>query len=226
MKRILAALMLLALAGAASAEPRRLGGFEQVNASGRFRVEVSVGPAFSVSVDGPDAARISTRVDGDTLKIAPTRRPWFSGEPSYDATVRVTLPRFEGAAAARGAIFDAVGGGECVNFDAAAAMGAALTVRDLYCASVDASAAMGGEIVLAGACRNLDVAAAMGGTVNASALRCGAVDASAAMGGEIEAFANQTYEASAAMGGSVNIAGGGRATDRSTAMGGSITPRP
>lgn len=215
----------LAAAGAAYAEPRDLDGFDQVNAAGRFRVEISVGPTHSVDVEGADAAQIATRVDGDTLKIEPRRRPWFGAERRYDAMVRVTLPHFTGVAAARGAEVNASGGGECTSFDAVAAMGAALNVRELACATVDAAAAMGGSLELAGACRTLDVTAAMGGAVEAAALRCTTVDASAAMGGAIQAFAERTYDASAVMGGNVDIRGGGHATDRSAVMGGSISER-
>ncbi len=225
MKQLFAMLALGVLVGGASAEPRAVTGFDNVNASGRFRVEIAIGPAHSVNVEGPDAARIVTRRDGDTLKIEPRRRPWFGGEPRFDALVRVTLPRLEGVAAARGANVSAIAGGDCSEFDAVAAMGANLVVRELYCGRVDASAAMGGVIELIGGCRTLDVAAAMGGTVNAEALRCDTVDASAAMGGEIKAFAETSYDASAAMGGDIDVSGGGRAIDRSTALGGSVRER-
>ncbi|MEQ1616844.1 MAG: DUF2807 domain-containing protein [Terricaulis sp.] len=226
MRKFLSILALAALAGAASAEPRSVTGFDNVNASGRFHVEIAVGAAHTITVEGPDAARIITRRDGDTLKIEPRDRPWFGGEPRYDALVRVTLPRFEGVAAARGAQVNATGGGSCTSFDAVAAMGANLVVRELYCGHVDASAAMGGVAELIGGCRTLDVSAAMGGTVHAEALHCETVDASAAMGGEIKAFAETSYDASAAMGGDVDIRGGGRAADRSTALGGSVNERP
>ncbi len=225
MRKLVAILALGALTGAAAAEQRSIAGFDNVNASGRFRVEIAVGPTHTVNVEGPDAASIVTRRDGDTLKIEPRNRPWFGGEPRYDALVRVTLPRFGGVAASRGAQVTATGGGACTDFDAAAAMGANLMVRELYCGHVDASAAMGGEMELVGGCRSLDVSAAMGGVVEANALHCETVDASAAMGGEIKAFAETSYDASAAMGGEVDVSGAGRAADRSTALGGSITER-
>lgn len=225
MKKLFVVLAFGALAGAAAAEPRALTGFDNVNASGRFRVEIAVGSAHTVNVEGPDAARIVTRRDGETLKIEPRDRPWFGGEPRYDALVRVTLPQLAGVAAARGAQVNATGGGACADFAAAAAMGANLVVRELYCGHVDVSAAMGGVVELIGACRTLDVSAAMGGSVEADALQCGTVDASAAMGGEIKAFATTSYDASAAMGGDIDISGGGRAADRSTALGGAVRER-
>jgi hypothetical protein len=225
MRTLLAFAAVATLAGAAQAEPRSVAGFDEVNASGRYRVEIAVGPQFRVDVQGADGSRILTRRDGYALKIEPRNRPWFGGEPRYDALVRVTLPRLEGVAASRGATVTVEAGGDCDGFEAVAAAGASLTVRSLYCSTVDASAAMGASIELAGGCRMLDVAAAMGASVDAVELRCATVDASAAMGGEIGAFAQQSYDASAAMGGSVEVHGGGRATDRSAALGGSISER-
>lgn len=218
---MIASLAALAFAAPAWAETRNVSGFDTVNASGRFRVEVSVGPHYAVTVEGADAARIRTRVDGDTLKIEPTRRPWF-GEPRYNATIRVVLPQLEGVAAARGATVRASGGGACGEFSAAAAMGAVLNVSALACDTVNAAAAMGAELTLAGTCGALDVSAAMGAEVRAEELRCRVVDASGAMGADITAFASISYDAAASMGADVEVSGGGRAGDRSAAMGGSI----
>ena len=217
--------MLSSLAAAlpASAELREVSGFDQVAVEGRFRVEVTVGPEYRVYADGPDASRIQTVVEDDTLEIRPARRPWFGGNPQYDATVRVTLPRLESVTAARGASVRATAGGECDRFGAAAAMGSALTVNGLQCDMIEAAAAMGANLTLAGACESLDVAAAMGAVVEAAELRCGSVDASAAMGADIEAFASAAFDASASMGGSINVAGGATSGDRSAVMGGSIT---
>lgn len=217
---------MLLLAGPAQAESRDVSDFDSVAASGRFRVEITAGQPYSVSVEGADAEDITTRLDGDTLKIQPRRRPWFGPEPRYDAVVRITLPELEGVVAARGSTVLANGAGDCTSFDATAAMGGQLTVRDLYCGAIDATAAMGATVELFGACRSLDVTAAMGGAVKAEELHCDTVDASAAMGGAVRAFAARTYDASAAMGGSIDVAGGGRAAGSTAVMGGSVSPRP
>lgn len=217
------ALLVGALAGAAHAETRALSGFTQVSAADRLTVEVSIGETYSVEVTGSDADRVRTRLDGRTLKITDARRPWFGTSRRLDANVRVTAPRLEGVAAARGAELTATISGECDDFSAAAAMGATTRVSGLACQSVDASAAMGGELELTGACETLDVSAAMGGSVGARDLRCRTVDASAAMGGDIRAYASESYDASAAMGGAISFAGEARRGDTSAAMGGSIS---
>lgn len=225
MRTPLIALTMLAVSGPVFAEPRALTGFNHVNASGRFTVEVRVGDGYSVSVDGPDAARIRTVVEGDTLKIEPTRRPWFGPEPSLDATIRVVMPELEGVSGARGVELTAVAGGACRGFSAAAAMGAVVDVRQLECNTVDASAAMGAELTLAGTCEALDASAAMGAVVRAGDLRCNLADVSAAMGADVSVFASEGYDASAVMGASVNLAGNPGYGDRSAVMGGSITIR-
>jgi hypothetical protein len=213
----------LLLVGAAQAETRDLSGFTHVNASGRFRVEVVTGEHFSVSVDGADAERVRTAVEDDTLVIEPRNRPWLGGSPRLDALVRVTLPRLEGASAAQGMAMAADVAGACGDFSAAAAMGASLTVTSLECATVEAVAAMGGDLNLTGACGTLEGTAAMGGNVNARALVCEHANVNAAMGGGVAAFAAQSYDATAAMGGSINLGGSPQRGDRSSSMGGSIT---
>jgi len=216
-----AALAAAALVAPAQADTRNITGFDNVNANGNYRVEVAVGPAYGVTVEGRDAARIRTRRDGDTLRIEPVSRPWF-GNPRINAVVHVTLPRLEGVAAARGAELTATAGGACTSFSANAAMGATLHVRAIECETVNANAAMGAEMILAGTCGDLDASAAMGADVNAEALHCRTVDASAAMGADINAFASASYDASASMGGDISVAGDGQANSSRTAMGGAV----
>jgi hypothetical protein len=224
MHRLIAPVLLAVLMAApAAAETRDLSRFDEVHASDRLRVEVLVGDGYSVEVTGADAGRVRTRLDGDELRISDARRPWFGSGRRLDALVRVTTPRLEAVAAARGAELSATLSGPCDDFDAVAAMGGLVEVDGLQCDEVDAAAAMGGVLRLTGRCRVLDVSAAMGGTVRAETLECELVDASAAMGGDIDAFASLSYDASAAMGGAVNVAGGARAADTSAVMGGSVT---
>jgi hypothetical protein len=224
MRELMIAGLALAVASPALADTRSLSGFDNVNASGQFSVEVLVGPEYGVTVNGSDAARIRTRVDGDTLRIEPVNRPWF-GNPRYEATIRVTLPRLEGVAASRGATLRASAGGECSSFEAAAAMGSDMWVGGLQCGAVEAAAGMGATLTLEGACRDFEAAAAMGAVVRAANLHCETADVSAAMGGEIAAYASVSYDASAAMGGDITVSGGAANSDRSAAMGGSITQR-
>lgn len=219
---MIASVALAAFTLPATAETRALSGFDAVNASGNYRVEVAVGDGFAVDVSGADAARIRTRVEDNLLKIEPARRAWF-GNPRYDAVVRVTLPRLEGVAAARGMTMTATAGGECPSFDAVAAMGAELSVTGIQCDAVDASAAMGAVLTMTGACETLNVSAAMGAAVRARDLHCESADISASMGADVVVYATASYDASAAMGADVRVAGGALQGDRSAAMGGSVS---
>lgn len=203
-KFVLASAAILALAAPATAEVRAHSGFDGVAASGHFDVEVSIGAEFLVDITGPDAARLRTHVEDDTLKIQTRNRPWFGGEPHVNATVHVTLPRLESLVAARGAEVSAVG----------------LDSDDL-----DLVAAMGGELTASGACGALSATAAMGGVINAGDLHCVSADVSAAMGGDARVFATESLDASAAMGGSVRVGGAPAHTDISTAMGGDVDLR-
>lgn len=213
---------LVALSPQAFAETRNVRGFDSVGVEGNYRADVAVGSAYSVTVEGPDAARIRTRVEDGTLKVEPVSRPWF-GNPRYNAVVHVTLPRLETIAAARGAEVTAIAGGACTDFTAAAAMGAVLSVGSIECESVSATAAMGSQLTLAGTCGDLDVSAAMGADVSAEDLRCRTVDASASMGASLNAYASVSYDASASMGGDIDVSGEGGSGDRHASMGGSIS---
>ncbi|MBY0564564.1 MAG: DUF2807 domain-containing protein [Hyphomonadaceae bacterium] len=218
---VISSLIMGLLVTPAAADERALSGFDSIVVSGNFRTQVSTADAFSVRVEGPDAQRIRTRVDGDTLRIDPVRRPWF-GSPHFDATVTIAMPRLVSIAATRGAEVTANATGECNTFDATAAMGAQMEVSGLNCSAVDATAAMGANLALEGACERLDATAAMGGAVRAAGLHCRVADASAAMGGSIEAFASESYDASAAMGGDIDLKGGPTTGERSAVMGGSV----
>lgn len=198
-KLLLAGAAALAMASSAIAETRNLSGFEGVAASGRYSVEVTIGSAFAVEVTGPEASRLRTWVDDDTLKIEPRNRPWFGSEPRIDASVRVTLPRLVSLAAARGA-------------DVRAA--------DLQAGALSLAAAMGGEVTASGTCTALSAAASMGGAVDASDLQCTSADVAASMGGDARVFASQSLDAAASMGGSVRVGGAPAHTEIATSMGG------
>ena len=208
--RLVGLVLALALAApvtvhaAAAADTRAHSGFTGVGASGRYRVEVVQGASYGVTVDGPDAARIETRVEGRTLQIRPNNRPWFGVEPAYDVVVRVSAPTITDLAVARGG-----------------QMRAELT----QASALDLSAAMGAELDVSGACGDLDASAAMGATIDAHGLACRSVDASASMGGDMRVHATESVDASASMGGSIRVTGAPAQRETSATMGGDISIR-
>ncbi|MEZ6024105.1 MAG: DUF2807 domain-containing protein [Hyphomonadaceae bacterium] len=205
MHRLIApALLTMALAAPAMAETRSLTNFDSVNASDRLVVEVSMGQAFAIDVDGPDANKVETRIQNGVLHIRQTNRPWFGSPRAINATVHVTMPAVQGLAASRGASLRAH----------------AITADDMSLA-----AAMGGELEISGACRSLSAAASMGVVVDADAFECETADVAASMGGEANVFASASFDGAASMGGTIEIAGGGHASDTATSMGGTINYR-
>ncbi len=228
MKRLIALVLLTtALTIPAAAETRDLSGFRAVDAEDQLHVTITLADRFSVEVTGADADRIRARVDGRTLYIDDARRPWFGRSPRLDAHVRITAPAIESVSAARGVQLDAnIAGGACDTFNVSASMGGTASVTGAQCNEVSSSASMGGVVRIGGVCRIHDVSASMGGYVRANDMQCESVDASASMGGDIRAFASQSYDASAIMGGAVNVAGGGRASDTSTVLGGDVRGEP
>ncbi|MBL8543930.1 MAG: DUF2807 domain-containing protein [Hyphomonadaceae bacterium] len=192
---------LAALTMSASADTRDISGFTGVGVSDHIAVEIATGPAYTVEVTGSDAARVRTRVEHGSLQISDARRPWFGQAPRLDATVRITMPRVERLAAARGA---------------------EVAARDVNADELSIAAAMGGQLEVSGTCSALSAAAAMGGVIDAGELHCATAEVSAAMGGAAEIYASQSYEASAVMGGAIDIAGEAQRGEVSTVMGGAV----
>jgi hypothetical protein len=198
---LIAASAMIACVGAASADTRNLQGFTGVGAEGQFHVDVAVGDHFSVEVTGPDADKIDTHIEGNSLHIS--GKGWhFFGEPRFNARVHVVLPRLESIGAARGAEVDVAG----VNAD-----------------HIALNAAMGGEVHAAGSCQNLSAHAAMGGEIDAAALDCRNADVASAMGGDAHVSVSQSLSASAAMGGAVHVSGNPPQRSSREAMGGEVS---
>ncbi len=191
----------LALVTTASAETRALAGFTGVAAEDQIDVFITIGQTYSVDVSGPDAARVRTEIRDQTLKISQANRGWFGRNHDLDATVRITMPRIDSIAAARGA---------------------EVTAHNITAGAMDLAAAMGGVIEIDGECTALSASVAMGGVLDADEFRCRSADVSAAMGGVAEVYATGTFDASAAMGGTIDIAGGASG-DVSASFGGVIS---
>lgn len=198
---LIAGAAIVALAGVANAEIRRVSNFTGVSAADRIRVEVALGDAYRVEVVGSDADKVTTRVDDDTLVIRRTHRPFWGGTPPIDATVRVTMPAVENLASSRGA---------------------ELNASNVSAEHISLAAAMGGELRVSGTCTDLNAAVSMGGSIRAEGLECRDADLAASMGGDARVFVSNRYDAAASMGGSINVSGGGRSGDIATSMGGLV----
>lgn len=181
MRLILAAsVLVLASAGVAHAETRNLTGFTRVAARAGTDVEVTVGSGYSVEVTGRDAARVTTRIDGDTLVVEPVRG--WSWRGPRDANIHITMPRVEGLDASSGADLIATGlnGGE-----------------------VSLATSSGADLRVSGTCASFEADASSGSDLNAQNLRCesGSVDVSS--GADARVFASGRLDVDASSGGGV-----------------------
>jgi hypothetical protein len=174
-----ASALVLATAGVAHAEVRNLSGFTKVDANAGTDVQVTVGGAFRVEVTGRDAARIITRVEGDTLIVQPQRGFSWRGR---QANIRVTMPSVDGFSASSGADLIASG----------------VNAQDI---TLDSSS--GAVLRVSGACRTFTADASSGADLDARNLRCesGAVDVSS--GADARVFATGRIDIDASSGGGV-----------------------
>lgn len=174
-----AAALVVATAGVASAEVRNLTGFTKIAASAGADVQVSVGGAYHVEVTGRDAARIRTRLQGDTLIIEPT--PGWSWR-GRQANVRVSMPRVSGLSASSGADLVATGvnGGD-----------------------IDLDSSSGADLTVSGVCASFTADASSGADIHAQNLRCenGSVDVSS--GADARVYASGRLDVDASSGGGV-----------------------
>lgn len=198
---IFAALVFAALAAPAAADTRAHSGFSRIRAADQLRVEVTIGPQYTVHVSGGDAHRIRTEVEDGALRIRQRDRGWFGGGRPLDAVVRVTMPRLDGIAASRG-----------------------VTVRaeNVQAREFSIAGSMGAVVRITGSCSDVSVAGSMGAVIEAGQFECQTADVSASMGAEIRVNAQAQVEASASMGGAIDVVGSPQTREVGTAMGGSI----
>jgi len=224
MRRLIApALLALALAGPAAADTRDLSGFREIHSAGKFDVEFTQGDAYSVRVNGSDAADVITRVTGNALRITQRGNSWFGGNRRLDARVVVTAPRIEALSAARGASVRAEGEISAPDLTLSAVQGGALNVASLAADELSLHASQGGAIEASGQCGTVRASASMGGALSADGVNCARAHASASMGGVASVHAREFLDASATMGGAVNVSGHPTQNDTSSMMGGAIS---
>lgn len=201
---VLTAAALMALAGAAAAETRQIpvSQITEVEAAGRFAVEIVQGAEASAALDGSaaDLARVTARTNGGKLIVTDNCR-LNCGNQKLDVTLRVTAPGIQAISASRGV--------------RARATGLATTQLEL-------DAAMGATVTAEGRCTTLDAEARMGGVIEADKLTCHVATVRTAMGGVAEVHADQSLTARASMGGVVEVKGAPATRNTSASMGGVI----
>lgn len=204
MRRLLLSLSVLALAApaaqAASDDPT---GFTAIDAQGQYRVEVTIGDHYAVTVDGPDAAGVAIHNDGHTLQLRQTaKRGWFGDSHRLNAVVHITTPALTAVDSSRGM---------------------ELWANGVHADQFDVHASMGTEMHLGGTCGALTVNASMGAEVRAAELDCASVQIEAGMGAEVRVHAHDSATAHASMGAEVRVTGHPQRQQHSAGLGGEVS---
>lgn len=203
MRRLLLSLTVLALtAPAAYAANENPTGFTAIDAQGQYRVEVTMGDHYGVTVDGPDAAGVGIHSDGATLQLRQIAKNGWGGPHRLNATVHVTTPALTALTSSRGM---------------------ELWANGLRANQFDVHASMGTELHLGGTCGALTVNASMGAEIDASGLDCASAQIEASMGAEVRVHAHDSATAHASMGGEVRVSGRPPRQEHSAGLGGEVS---
>ena len=189
-------------------------GFDAVSVVGPHRVEISVGPAWSVRADGPRDTLEETEVEVEDgrLEIHPVengrweRERWRDYEP---ATFYVTLPRISAASLVGSGDMriDRVEGDE---FAASVAGSGDLDVAALQVDDARFSIAGSGDLVARGSARRSRVSVAGSGNVRARGVTSDPAQVSIAGSGDAALTVESEAHVSIVGSGDAEIAGGAR----------------
>jgi hypothetical protein len=194
-------------------------GFEQVSVVGPHHVLISVGPAYSVSVEGPQETLDLTEVvvEDGRLKIQPKddwwerggRREWERWRDYKAATYHVTLPRISGVSLMGGGNMsvDRVEGAE---FSASVAGSGDLDVATLRVDDARFSIAGSGDLIARGSARNSRVSIAGSGNLRAGDVTSNDASISIAGSGNVALRVEDAARVSIVGSGDVEISGPAR----------------
>jgi hypothetical protein len=203
MRYLLVSAALLGFAVPAHAADANLTGFNAIDAQGQYRVEVTIGDHYAVSVEGPDASGVQIRNSEHTLELRQIAKTgWFGGSHRLNAVVHIVTPSLNAITSSRGLEFSAAG---------------------IHADQLDVHGSMGTEMELSGVCGALSIHGSMGADINAKGLDCASAEVDAEMGADIEARAHESAVAHASMGGDIRISGNPQRRDRRTGLGGDVS---
>ncbi|MEM9495055.1 MAG: head GIN domain-containing protein [Pseudomonadota bacterium] len=165
-------------------------GFEAIDIAGVFDLDVTVGPEYSIRLDGPAEKidRIEVSVSGNTLRLSRKKRKGVKWGREKDGSVHaeITLPSL--------VAFEASGvvDGDVVGIDAGRF---ALEMSGV------------GDIDVSGECGSLVADISGVGDLNAKKLECATVRVSVSGVGDASVFAKDAVDASVSGMGSVDVYG-------------------
>ena len=182
-------------------------GFDSVSLAGSDDVDVTVGPAFSISATGPQAVldRLEIKVDGSNLKIGRKNSASWNWN-SRGATIRVTMPSIKGATIA-GSADMSIDKVEGQSFDAGIAGSGNLRVKAIKVETLKAGIVGSGDANLGGTANSVDLSIAGSGNVEADDLKATNASVSILGSGDIRLHVTGSANGSVAGSGDVNIRG-------------------
>lgn len=194
-----AAVLALSASGAGAQEMLDLETFDAIEASVGVDLEVEVGPAQSVSVQGADRDRFALDVRRGRLEIEP--KSSMRNFDGVDFAVRITMPALTALEVSTGV---------------------QATVTGVDAERLEVEVSTGAEARLAGRCDRLEIEVSTGSKADANDLRCDHVIASANTGGDLRVHAARSIDASASLGGAIEVAGDPANRAVSTSLGGDV----
>ncbi len=193
----------LAIAPMAHAETRDLAGFDGVSASGKLQVEVRLGAAFSVQLDGPRAHEVTAVMRGSTLELE-TPRNWFGFSNNRDTQVRITMPAVRALSASAGAELEAF---------------------DVRSETIALDASSGAELTVSGTCDTVNADASSGADLDAGELVCANANVDSSSGADARVYASASANADASSGSDIFLLGGARSVSSESSSGADVHRR-
>jgi Putative auto-transporter adhesin, head GIN domain len=188
--------------GVAKTESRAVTSFSKIELAGSPDVEVTIGPATSVSVTADDNLLpiIETKVEGDTLKIG--------SKQSYNTTlgvkVKITVPALDGASVS--------GSGD-------------IHVKGLKAADLEAGVTGSGDVTLTGVADRLHAQITGSGDLRAGDFAAKSVRVTVTGSGDATVQATEELDASVTGSGDVHYSGHPSKVRKTVTGSGDIVPR-
>lgn len=196
--------------GAAQAETRSydVEAFTAVKAATGVNVDIKVGPAQSISADGPDGEMDRLQIISKSGRLVVKRKSkkrwgWNWGDDS-NFNVTITMPELNSIDVSSGASVDAEG----VNSE-----------------RVILDASSGADIDVGGTCGIVSADASSGADINARDLVCREASADVSSGASIDVHATERFDGDASSGGGISVHGKPTQVNSSESSGGGIRVR-
>lgn len=193
--------------------------FDSVSLRGPDNVEIVLGDAFDIRVEGDAEATEEVRFEirGDTLRIGRDRSSGLSltDEP---ATIYITMPAINGASVLGSGDMQ-VARAESQTFEVSIAGSGSLAIGELAAERAEFDIAGSGDISAAGAVANLEIGIAGSGDVEAEGLEVERAEIDIAGSGSVDITASERVEGNLIGSGDVRVRGDAECSSNSIGSG-------